>query len=198
MLLDITISSTWLVGGTIAVLVACLVIYSTFSELKDKAHQLERDSDRLRADINVLALATFEKFKATELETHKRVVEKSAIETAEALLEKWKLETNDSIRKDAIKRSMAVNLGKITEHLIPFSPQFKDFNPQDARFIGSPIDLIVFDGAAGKANEVNIVFIEVKTGNSVLNETQKKIKRAVEEHRISWLELRKGELSWGS
>ena len=51
-----------------------------------------------------------------------------------------------------MKRSEAVIKGKVTEHRVPFFEEF-DFDPGDARFLGSPIDLIVFDGlSAGKSS----------------------------------------------
>jgi predicted Holliday junction resolvase-like endonuclease len=41
-------------------------------------------------------------------------------------------------------RSRAVTTGKVLEH---FAPHLSDFpyNPQDARFIGNPVDYVVFD-----------------------------------------------------
>jgi predicted Holliday junction resolvase-like endonuclease len=38
-----------------------------------------------------------------------------------------------------------VTFGKVTEHFIPDLPDFA-YNPKDARFLGSPVDFIVFDG----------------------------------------------------
>jgi len=55
-------------------------------------------------------------------------------------------------------------LGKITEHFIPYLPMFK-YNPKDARFIGSPIDFIVFDGLS-EGEIRKIVLVEVKAGKS--------------------------------
>jgi predicted Holliday junction resolvase-like endonuclease len=49
-----------------------------------------------------------------------------------------------------------VAVGKITEHFIPFLPDFK-YNPKEARFFGSPIDFIVFDGL-DNGEIKNIVF----------------------------------------
>jgi len=81
-----------------------------------------------------------------------------------AALEQWKLEVEEEIRQDATKRSKSVMLGQITEHLVPFLPDFK-YNPKDARFLGTPVDLIVFDGLSdGQLKQV--VFIEVKSGSS--------------------------------
>ena len=48
-------------------------------------------------------------------------------------------------RKRAVARSTAVTRGQAFEHLAPFMDDF-GYNPRDARFLGSPIDLVVFDG----------------------------------------------------
>src|SRR5574337_600502 len=66
------------------------------------------------------------------------------------------------IREDAIKKSEAVIRGMVTQHLRPFFPDFA-YSPKDARFLGTPIDLIVFDGLSEGAVR-NVVFIEVKKG----------------------------------
>src|SRR5256886_15678212 len=74
--------------------------------------------------------------------------------------QKWRARYTDAIRQDAIQRSHAVTVGKVHEQLIPYLPDFH-FNPKDARFLGTPVDLVVFDGLAeGQLRPVG--FIEVK------------------------------------
>jgi predicted Holliday junction resolvase-like endonuclease len=89
------------------------------------------------------------------------------------------------IRQNAANRSYSVILGQVTEHLIPFHTKFP-FNPKDSRFIGSPIDLIVFDGVSDELDEVTIYFVEIKTGRGYLSSKQKKIKDAVDNNRVKW------------
>jgi predicted Holliday junction resolvase-like endonuclease len=79
---------------------------------------------------------------------------------------------------------LAITKGKVTEHIVPYFPGF-DLDPKDIRFLGTPIDLIAFNGL-NTAEEVEIVFIEVKTGRSVLSAREKAVKKAVEEKRVSW------------
>jgi len=43
------------------------------------------------------------------------------------------------------REEQGVIAGKVSEHLIPYLPEFR-YNPKDARFIGSPIDLIYSTG----------------------------------------------------
>jgi len=136
------------------------------------------------------AIEQFEKYKKTEIERIELMHKINAMKMANIKLQEWKIEKEAEIRKDAINRSYAVNLGKITEHLVPFHEVFlSQFNSKDTRFIGSPIDLIVFDGYSEKKVDLTIFFVEIKTGNSKLTDIQKRIKNAVVEGRIRWAEI---------
>ena len=107
---------------------------------------------------------------------------------AQVSLVEWKQREEESIRQDAIKRSQSVIVGKVTEHVVPFLPDFP-WNPKDARFIGSPIDFLVFDGLdEGELRDV--FFVEVKTASSLLTNREKQIREAVEGKRIGWREVR--------
>jgi predicted Holliday junction resolvase-like endonuclease len=115
------------------------------------------------------------------LETQLRQV---AYGEARVELERWKREHEQEIRLDAVQRSVAVTKGKVTEHIVPYLPGF-DLDPKDVRFLGTPIDLIAFSGLNG-SEEVEIVFIEVKTGQSALSPRERAVKKAVEAKRVSW------------
>src|SRR5271169_4600999 len=56
----------------------------------------------------------------------------------------WSAEVERS-SKQAINQSRAVLGGKFTEQMAPYLPEFK-YDPTEARFIGSPIDFVVFPG----------------------------------------------------
>ena len=100
----------------------------------------------------------------------------------------WKLRYSATIREDAVQRSLAVTAGKVHEQLVPYLPEFA-FNPKDARFLGSPVDLIVFDGlAAGDVRR--IVFLEVKTGGASLTARERQVRDVVEAREVAWAELR--------
>lgn len=103
-------------------------------------------------------------------------------------LEGWKSTHTDPVRQDAIHRSQAAVTGRVFEQLVPYMPDFS-FNPKDARFIGSPIDFLVFDGLSDE-DVRRIVFVEVKTGSSSLSTRERRVRDAVKALRIEWLELR--------
>ena len=91
-------------------------------------------------------------------------------------------------RLDAVKRSRSIIGGQVSEQLAPYLPGF-NHKPSESRFIGKPIDFIVFKGMDDKKIE-EIVFVEVKSGNSQLNAQEKMLKQAVLDKRVSWEELR--------
>ncbi len=92
----------------------------------------------------------------------------------------------EAARRDAAKRSRGVRGGKAAEQLAPFAPEFAErFDPADARFLGAPVDFVVFDGlAAGELREV--VLIEVKTGSGRLNANELAVREAISEGRVAY------------
>jgi predicted Holliday junction resolvase-like endonuclease len=100
----------------------------------------------------------------------------------------WKFRYSATIRQDAVQRSQAVTAGKMHEQLIPYLPGFP-FNPKDVRFLGSPVDLVVFDGLAeGRLRRV--VFLEVKTGGAGLTSRERSLRDVIQAREVEWAELR--------
>lgn len=90
----------------------------------------------------------------------------------------------DAARTDAHRRSRATFGGQALEELAPLFPDFP-FNPKDLRFIGDPIDYVVFDGLTeGTLREV--VLLEVKSGRSTLSPSQRSIRDALKDRAVSW------------
>ncbi len=96
----------------------------------------------------------------------------------------------EAARRDAARRSRGVLTGKAGEQLAPLVPAFSQrFDPTEARFLGAPIDYVVFDGlGSGELRE--IVLVEVKTGRGRLNANELEVERAVAEGRVSFEVLR--------
>lgn len=150
------------------------------ANLKEKHSQLE--SQMLKS-----AHEQYLIWRNKELENKKAELKMVAQREASTDLQKWKIENEALIRQDAINRSHAVIAGKVTEHLIPYLTTFP-YNPKDARFVGSPIDLIVFDGLdEGLLRQ--IILIEVKTGSSTLNTRQRQIRDIIMSGKVFWREL---------
>lgn len=89
-----------------------------------------------------------------------------------------------------MRQSRAITTGKVAEQLAPHFPEFR-LNPREARFLGSPVDYVVFDGL--EAGDVRrIVFVEVKTGGAGLSSRERLVRDAVQAKRVEWMELRTG------
>ncbi|MDG6949256.1 MAG: hypothetical protein JRM77_05300 [Nitrososphaerota archaeon] len=134
-------------------------------------------------------------------ESQKSQLEVSFRNEYEAKLGEWKATTLaqaiEENRADAVYTSRAVLKGKIAEQIAPLLPGFlAKYNPADARFIGSPIDYIIFRNMSkgdGSEDSIEIVFLDVKTGKAGLNPIQKKIEAAATDRRISFDVLRISE-----
>ncbi|MGH7567466.1 MAG: Holliday junction resolvase-like protein [Gemmatimonadales bacterium] len=100
----------------------------------------------------------------------------------------WKARYTRTVRRDPIQRSLAVTAGKVYEQVVPYLPGFH-FNPKDARFLGTPVDFVVFDGLSDGAVE-RVVFVEVKTGAADLSARERRVRDAVQSRQVEWLELR--------
>jgi predicted Holliday junction resolvase-like endonuclease len=110
-------------------------------------------------------------------------------ERAKNDLERWKIDCTNEIRKDSVNRSRSTLKGRISEQMAPLLPEFP-FSSADARFIGNPIDFVVFDGYTKAKDEkddsISVVLVEVKKGKGKLTRVESLIKKAVEEGRVSW------------
>ena len=91
-------------------------------------------------------------------------------------------------RKDAIAKSRAVLGGLFSEQLAPYLPDFP-YSPSEVRFIGKPIDFLVFKGADSKKID-EVVFVEVKSGKAKINNHEKNLKETIEKKRVRWEEYR--------
>jgi len=113
------------------------------------------------------------------------------ISRVEAEFRKTWAEQEAGIRKDATDRSRYVLKGKIGEHIIPLLREKFRHELSDARFIGSPIDYVIFDGYTavkdGKSEgPIEVIIADIKTGDAQLNRTERKIKEAVQAGRVRW------------
>ena len=97
----------------------------------------------------------------------------------------WKQNKIESIVKERIKLSRSILGGHFSEQLAPFLPGFK-YNPNECRFIGKPIDILVFRGMDNGQID-RVVFVEIKSGkNRNLTKIERSLRDAVKEGRVDW------------
>lgn len=172
---------------------AFFLLFKQYKQTRDLEAELLRQSkvlSDLEIRVHEMAQQKFEQFKDTVLQVEQQRITAEQSVVAQANFERWKIEYEWIIRQDAIKKSQAVTIGKVTEHIIPFFGGIFPYNPKEARFIGSPVDLIVFNNMETDLNNISVHFIEVKTAGSALTPKQRAIKYAILNRRVEWRELR--------
>lgn len=91
-------------------------------------------------------------------------------------------------RKNAIERSKHVIMWQVNEKIAPILPWFP-YNYKDLVFIGKWIDYIVFDWlSTGYLKQ--IVFLEIKSGNSNLNKNELMIQECLNRRKVYYDVLR--------
>ena len=99
----------------------------------------------------------------------------------------WEGHKMEGLIKTRLKQSRAVLGGLVSEQLAPLLPGFP-FDPGDCRFVGKPVDFIVFNGMNRK-NIDEVIFLEVKSGkNPVLSDQEKRLRETVRSGRVRWAE----------
>ncbi len=100
----------------------------------------------------------------------------------------WEKFKVPKLRLDAIAKSRAVLGGQFSEQLAPYLPDFP-WSPTEVRFIGKPIDFIVFKGMDEKDIK-EVEFVEVKSGKSQLNTHERKLRDVIKDKKVRWAEYR--------
>lgn len=144
------------------------IILKDYDVLKKQQEQINHNNDNLLKEIAYLKEA---QLKLDEL--HKAQIK----------------DAQKKAREDSLKRSRSVLRGQATEHLAPFIVD--GVNPKDCRFMGSPVDYVVFDGLSAvtdkTAKTINeIKFVDIKTGTSNLNTAQRRIRDAINDGKVTF------------
>lgn len=154
-------------------------LITDYSELNQSYSDLSKSSANQIADLKLSLSNAESDFKSLE-----KSLQSLQLEHQKDLKEEIK-----KAREDTIKRSRSVLRGQASEHLAPFV--IKDTNPKDYRFMGNPVDYICFDGLSDvldkTSDEIKLVrFVDIKTGKSNLNKSQRRIRDAIKDSRVSF------------
>ncbi|MDR2786434.1 MAG: hypothetical protein LBB83_11035 [Treponema sp.] len=100
----------------------------------------------------------------------------------------WEAHRLEDVVRSRLRQSRAVIGGLVSEQMAPLLPGFP-FDPGDCRFVGKPVDFIVFKGMNEK--KINsVIFLEVKSGSErKLNDQEKQLKEAILKGRVKWAEF---------
>ena len=98
-------------------------------------------------------------------------------------------------QKRSVNTSRAVLKGKMAEQFAPILPEFQ-YLPSDAKFLGDPVDYVVFDGYSnfrdgdGDAEDIEVILLDIKSGGARLSKGQQAIAQAIREGRVRFETLR--------
>jgi len=97
-------------------------------------------------------------------------------------LEEERMAMDEKVR-NRIDTSVKVRFGQVVQNILP---EFSAYRPDEMRWLGDPVDWIVFDGKqSGSIKEV--VFMEGKsTDKTPLKPIQRDLQRAVTEKRVAF------------
>ena len=99
----------------------------------------------------------------------------------------WESGKLEHIVKTRLKQSRAVLGGLVSEQIAPLLPDFP-FDPGDCRFIGKPVDFIIFKGM-NEQDISEVIFMEVKSGVSKnLNQQEKRLRETIQAGRVRWVQ----------
>jgi predicted Holliday junction resolvase-like endonuclease len=99
----------------------------------------------------------------------------------------------EAARSHSVATSKGTMRGLAAEHIAPFFPEMiEQFAPGDWRFLGTPVDFVVFDGLGDDA-VTRLVLVEVKSGKDrALSPRQAALRAAVGAGtlQVEWMTLR--------
>tara|TARA_R110000824_G_scaffold339752_4_gene526277 strand:- start:303 stop:914 length:612 start_codon:yes stop_codon:yes gene_type:complete len=156
-------------------------------DLRNQQQKEKEATDTRQTDLCKTVLGLEEALSSINADASKRESEfqillKTATETTTDLEKRLEEESESRKKTLSQKKSSEVRLGHIAEKLAPFLDDFT-FNPEDATFLGQPIDYIVFE-------EEVITFVEIKSGNSQLSPKQRHIRDLIKNNCVAWKEIR--------
>ena len=98
-------------------------------------------------------------------------------------------EEKETAKQIALRSSRNAIKGQMSEKFCPFNADFA-YRPADCSFLGKPIDFVVFHNIEhyreGEASidDVEVIFLEIKTGNARLTAVEKAIQHAIAHKRV--------------
>jgi predicted Holliday junction resolvase-like endonuclease len=105
-------------------------------------------------------------------------------------LEWWKKQQIEQTQQQGLEPSQSPSDSRLLNHLLPLLPGLQ-YHPNEMRFIGDPIDYVIFDGYTD-AQENNqsireIIFVDVKRGDREKSSLiQDQIKAAIAAGKVRW------------
>ncbi|QXJ35211.1 Holliday junction resolvase-like protein [Saccharolobus shibatae] len=154
-----------------------------------KVSKLNKQIVDLKTKAQEMGQQTFNQWVQQYSQQLRQQMEEAIKKEYDAKLEQWKQQNEDTIRKDAIQRSINTLLGRIGEEFAPLLiAERYNVNPKDFRHLGTPVDYIAFKGLSDDQNiDPEIIFFEIKSGKSTsLTERERKVRDAIKNLKVRY------------
>ncbi|MGC8561803.1 MAG: Holliday junction resolvase-like protein [Thermoplasmata archaeon] len=195
-----TVSISLVIGIILASAVIILIISFVLERriLKLKL-TMEHEKLSIQKMAEETAKSLFNQWTESSINTIRTQINDTLKKDYQVQLESWKKQEEKKIREDAIQKSINTLLGKIGEEFSPVLLSNKyGVNLKDFRHLGTPVDFVAFKGLSDGSSEVEVLFLEIKSGKSSgLVERERMVRDAVKNKRVSYEIVNLGELIGG-
>lgn len=193
-------SVTLTVGIVLAFIIVILIISFLFERrISRMAVRLEQEKVAGQRSAQEVAQKLFNQWTETSVNAIRVQITETLKKDYQVQLESWKKQEEKRIRDDAIQKSINTLLGKIGEEFSPvllasrFGVNLKDF-----RHLGTPVDFVAFRGLSDDVEDVEVLFLEIKSGKSSgLVSRERRIRDAVSAKRVRYEVVNIGEIIGG-
>ena len=194
-------ASIFLAIGVILASVVIILIIGFVLERRILKLKLLMEQERLSAQKTAeeTAKMLFNQWAEASINTIRTQITETLKKDYEVQLESWKKQEEKKIREDAIQKSINALLGKIGEEFSPVLLANKyGINLKDFRHLGTPVDFVAFKGLSDGSTEVEVLFLEIKSGKSSgLVGRERMVRDAVKSKRVSYEVVNLGEMIGG-
>ncbi len=169
----------------ILVLIVGFAVERKISRLRIQVEQERLSSQKIAED---LAERLFNQWAEKSVNAIRSEITEIVKKDYQVQLESWKKQEEKKIREDAIQKSINTLLGKIGEEFSPvlLSNRY-GVNLKDFRHLGTPVDFVAFKGLSDEAGDMEVIFLEIKSGeSSSLVKRERRVRDAVVNKRVRY------------
>ena len=184
-----TASDSLIIGIILAailiILIISFILERRISKLKIRVEQEKLAGEKSGQE---LAQKLFNQWAETTVNSMRNQITETVKRDYQVQLESWKKQEEKKIREDAIQKSINTLLGKIGEEFSPvlLSNRF-GVNLKDFRHLGTPVDFIAFKGLSEDTEEMEVIFLEIKSGEtSGLIKRERRVRDAIAGKRVRY------------
>jgi predicted Holliday junction resolvase-like endonuclease len=179
-----------LIASIVLIFVLTIVIIIFIAERRFARLKILIEQERTKGERQAQELGRklFDQWAQSSVDIIRNQITDTVKRDYEVQLASWKKKEEETIRKDAIQKSINTLLGKIGEEFSPvLLSQRYGVNLKDFRHLGTPVDFIAFRGLSDESEDMEVIFLEIKSGESSgLIKRERRVRDAIAEKRVRY------------